>query len=105
MELAKKTVDASVPAIASSLLHQIQAVPLRFTPQPGRTFFDGTTKELVTMSESELVRYGKDEPLGVRIPIQVRVLFFFFFLVVFSKKKKKKEPWQACEELRLFPDA
>ncbi len=87
LPLAKKTVDASQPPLASSLVYHVQVgwffffsffvgltrfkgVPSRFTPQPGRTFFDGTTKELVTMSETELVRYGKGE--AVRIPIQNR---------------------------------
>ncbi len=86
--LAKKTIDAASASSHSSF--HVQAIPLKFVPQPGRTFFDSTTKELVTMSETELVRYNKSDPAGLRIPIQVcfplflSLLFGFWLLFLSS---------------------
>lgn len=94
--LAKKTVEAASPAVLSSF--HVQAVPLKFAPQPGKTFFDSTTKELVTMSETELVRYNKSDPGGVRIPIQVCLgfaffgFFFIYFFFFFLPKRTGTSP-------------
>ncbi len=58
--LAKKTVDATdVPSsTALDLLHHVEAKGFEFAPEPGRTFYDPVTREVVTINEAELSRYS-----------------------------------------------